>query len=98
MAEYRLSRRAERDLLQIYAYTNETFGRYQAEAYLSGLDRSFGLLADFPLMGASAEELAADLRRFRFQSHFIFYTQEADFIVIRTILHISMNLRPSLFE
>ncbi|MFA6205285.1 MAG: type II toxin-antitoxin system RelE/ParE family toxin, partial [Methylocystis sp.] len=41
VAEFRLSRRAHADLLDIYAFTEATFGSYQAEAYYSGLERSF---------------------------------------------------------
>lgn len=69
MTEYRLSRQTEADLLRIYEFTEMIFGRYQAEAYHAGLERSFGLLADFPRMGISADELVAGFRRFRFQSH-----------------------------
>jgi plasmid stabilization system protein ParE len=51
MGDYQLSRQAENDLLTIYASTEEQFGKYQADAYHAGFERSFGLLADFPLMG-----------------------------------------------
>lgn len=37
MAEFRLSERAESDLIAIYDYTEQTFGSYQAEAYFAGL-------------------------------------------------------------
>ncbi len=66
MAEYRVSKQAEFDLLNIYEATENKFGQYQADAYHSGFERSFGLLADFPRMGISADELAAGYRRFRF--------------------------------
>jgi plasmid stabilization system protein ParE len=48
MAEYRLSVRARSQLIDIYEFTNATFGPYQAEAYHAGPERTFGLLADFP--------------------------------------------------
>jgi toxin ParE1/3/4 len=51
VADFRLSERAEQDLIQIYDYTEETFGPYQADAYHSGLEHTFGLLADFPVLG-----------------------------------------------
>jgi toxin ParE1/3/4 len=59
MAEYRLSIRARSQLLDIYEFTNTTFGPYQAEAYHAGLERTFGLLADFPRIGQPADELAS---------------------------------------
>lgn len=98
MAEYRLSRQAEADLLAIYEFTEGKFGQYQADAYHAGFERTFGLLADFPRMGASADELAGGFRRFRFQSHYIFYSEATGYILIRAIIHIGMNLRPDLFE
>ena len=98
MAEYRLSLRARSDLLNIYAFSDARFGRYQADAYHAGFERTFGLLADFPGIGTSADELVAGYRRFRFQSHYIFYTEEADHVLIRALIHVRQNLRPALFE
>jgi plasmid stabilization system protein ParE len=62
MGEYRLSHQAEADLLTIYKSTEEKFGQYQADAYHAGFERSFGLLADFPRMGTSADELGAGFK------------------------------------
>lgn len=73
MAEYRLSLRARADLLDIYSFSQANFGQYQADAYHAGFERTFGLLADFPGIGVSADELVPGYRRFRFQSHYIFY-------------------------
>ncbi|WP_245315563.1 type II toxin-antitoxin system RelE/ParE family toxin [Bradyrhizobium yuanmingense] len=80
MAEYRLSERTRADLIDIYDFTESRFGKYQAEAYYAGLIRSFGLLADFPVIGQQVDELAAGHRRFRFQSHLIFYTVQPDHV------------------
>jgi toxin ParE1/3/4 len=62
------------------------------------LERTFGLLADFPGIGISVHELVPGHRRFRFQSHYIFYTQEADHVLIRRLIHVKQALRPGLFE
>lgn len=98
MAEFRLSERAERDLIEIYDYTEQQFGAYQAEAYHAGLDRTFDLLASFPRIGRSADEIAPTVRRFRFQAHTVFYTEEADYILIRAVLHQSREIKPDLFD
>lgn len=87
MAEFRLSERAERDLIEIYDYTEETFGAYQADAYHSGLERTFDLIANFPRIGRAVDEIVPGFRRFRFQAHTVYYTEEADFILIRAVLH-----------
>ena len=98
MAEYRISDRTRTDLIDIYDFTESKFGAYQADAYYAGLVRSFGLLADFPLIGQSVDELAAGYRRFRFQSHLIFYTVQADYVEIRAVIHGAQDIRPQLFD
>jgi plasmid stabilization system protein ParE len=67
--KFALSARAEAELIEIYDHSATQFGPYQAEAYLAGLERIFGLLADFPKIGQPADDLAPGYRRFRFQSH-----------------------------
>ena len=98
VAEYRLTERARVDLINIYDFSEERFGTYQADAYYAGLIRSFGLLADFPLIGQTADDLFAGLRRFRFQSHLIFYTVKPNHVEVRAILHASQDIRSQLFE
>jgi toxin ParE1/3/4 len=98
MAEYKLAQRARADLIDIYDFTEGRFGAYQAEAYHAGLVRSFGLLADFPLIGQPIDEVAAGHRRFRFQSHLIFYTVQPDYVEIRAVVHAAQDIRPQLFD
>lgn len=98
MAEYRLSKRADADLFAIYQFTEQTFGAYHAHAYHAGFERTFGLLADFPRIGRPADELVPGYRRYRFQSHYVFYIEAADHILIVAILHTAMDLRPDLFD
>src|ERR1039458_9750339 len=59
---------------------------------------TFRLLADFPRIGQPVDELVAGDRRFRFQSHYIFYTEEAAHILIRAIIHSAQEIRPQLFD
>jgi toxin ParE1/3/4 len=44
------------------------------------------------------DELAARYRRFRFQSHYIYYTEEPAFALIRAVIHCAQQIRPQLFE
>ena len=71
VAEFRLSERAEQDLLDIYDHTERSFGAYQAEAYHAGLERIFDLLASFPRIGRMIAEIAPEFRRFHFPAHAI---------------------------
>ena len=98
MAEFRIAPGARNDLLDIYEFSESRFGATQADAYLSGLERTFGLLADFPGMGSSCDEVLARLKRFRFQSHYVFYFAEVDHVLIRGVIHVRQNIRPELFE
>ena len=98
MTRYVLTRRAEQELGIIYDNTYIKFGIYQAEAYHAGFERIFSLLAQFPRMGVSTDELAIGLRRFQFQSHYVFYSEAADHILIRALIHIGADIRPALFR
>ena len=98
MADFRLSQRAENDLIEIYDYTEQTFGVYQAEAYHAGLERTFDLLAHFPRIGRLMDEIAPRVRRYRFQAHMVFYSEESEFVLIRAVLHQTREIRPELFN
>ncbi len=89
---------AKRNLVEIYDRTEEHFGTYQAEAYIAGLDRTFDLLASFPGIGRAVDDIAPGFRRFRFQAHTVFYTQDRGFVLIRAVVHQSREIRPSLFD
>ena len=97
MAYYRSTERARADLIGIYDFTESKFGSYQADAYYAGLIK-FGLLAGFPLIGQTIDDLAAGYRRFRFQSHLIFYTVRTDCIEVRAIVHGAQDIRSQLFD
>ena len=98
MAEFRLSRRAEEKLVEIYAYSELKFGRYQTDAYAAGMERSFGLLADFPSIGTEVFHLAPMHWRYRFESHYIYYTEESYGLLIRDLFHVAQDIRASLFR
>ncbi len=68
MPRYRLSSRAESDLAEIADYTIEAFGIEQARRYMDGLEVRFQTLADKPLAGGRADELAPEPRRVLHQS------------------------------
>ena len=85
-------------MLEIEQYTSENFGIYQADAYITGFQQSFELLAAFPGIGRPADELRQGYRRHRYQKHHIFFTEEVDHILIRTILHTAQKLKPDLFD
>jgi toxin ParE1/3/4 len=95
---YRLSRFALSHIDEIVAYTDETFGANQTAAHIAGMESSFDLLVRFPGIGAAAFEVKQGLRRYRYQSHYIFYTEQGDYIGIEAVLHVNRSIRPDLFD
>ena len=62
------------------------------------LKRTFDLIANFPRIGQAVDEIAPGFRRFRFQAHTVFYTEESGFILIRAVLHQAREVKPDLFD
>lgn len=81
---HRITRRAERDLQDIYRYTFLTFGEQQAGKYLRELDAVFALLGDNPRMGRVYE---GRTHQFVHGKHIILYRIEAAHIVIGRVFH-----------
>ena len=79
-------------------YSDATFGEMQTAAYVAGLEASFKLLVDYPRIGAVAFEIKAGLRRYRYQSHYVFYTEQGDALLIEDLIHVRRNLRRDLFD
>lgn len=98
IASYKLSRTAENHLADIVDYTDSTFGAHQTDAYIAGLESSFDLLVRFPTMGVAAFEIKDGWRRYRYQSHYIFYSIKADHLFVEAIIHVRRDIRPHLFE
>ena len=85
-------------MLEIEEYTAANYGSYQADFYLTGFEKAFQLIADFPGIGLPADELRPELRRYRYQKHYIFFSKETDHVLIRVIIHTSQDLKPHLVE
>lgn len=95
---YKLSPAAGHSISEIVDYTDATFGDNQTAAYLAGLEASFELLVKFPGIGTAAFEIKQGLRRYRYQSHYIFFTEQPDYILIEDIFHVRRNIRRDLFD
>lgn len=89
MTSYRLTRRADQDLIDIYLYTLETFGLDQAERYVEGIRSCLGLLADNPRLGRRADIVRPGTRRHEHGGHVIFYREDAEQggLVIQAVIH-----------
>ena len=87
MSNYRLTVRAEDDLLDIFLFGLEQFGLMQAERYKAGFERCFTILADNPKLGRTANAVAPGLRRHEHESHIVLYEEAEDGVLIVALVH-----------
>ncbi len=82
-----MTKAAELDIASIAEYTIYKFGMGQARKYRDGLIETFILLASNPKLGLTfflGNQVG--LKRFRFESHMIFYKETATGILIVRVL------------
>jgi toxin ParE1/3/4 len=87
MGKFRLSRRAEADLLGIAEFTIREWGKSQAARYLDELETCCQMLADNPGLGRPCGHVRPGLRRHEHGKRVLFYRQEKNGILISRILH-----------
>jgi toxin ParE1/3/4 len=75
---YRLTRRAEADVIEIYLNGVERFGVEHAEAYHAALERTFELVARHPRLAQERTEIVPAVRIHPSGAHVIVYTVGAD--------------------
>lgn len=98
IVSYKLSLAAEKSLAEIVVYSDATFGVTQTAAYVAGLEASFNLLVSYPSIGVASFEIKAGLRRYRYQSHYIYYTEHSEALLIEDIIQVRRQLRRDLFD
>lgn len=84
---YRLSRKAEEDIIAIYAKGVREFGIEQAERYHAGLEQIFDFLAENPLAARERPEINPPVRARRYQSHLVVYQLDGPDIFILRVRH-----------
>jgi toxin ParE1/3/4 len=84
---YRLSRKAEDDILHIYATGAVEFGLEQAERYHAGLEQAFAFLSNFPRAAPERPELGRPTRVHPYKSHIILYRLDEEGILIQRVRH-----------
>ena len=93
MQKYVLSKRAKKDLANIWRYTVETWSRVQADKYVGGLLSMFPKIADAPeKYGQSYDHVRPGYRKSQYGKHLIFYITRYDgTVLISRILHEKMD-------
>ena len=94
---YRLSRRAEEDLIQIYLTSAQAFGMAQAERYQDALEAAFERIAAFPEIARQRRELTPPVRVHPCRSHVVIYVvgEEGPFIIRVRHAHEDWETAPS---
>ncbi|MFY9747414.1 MAG: type II toxin-antitoxin system RelE/ParE family toxin [Acidobacteriaceae bacterium] len=90
MAVLSLSPKARADLIDIGAYTLQTWSEAQAIRYLDRLEDAMERLAENPMLGRACDEIRTGLRRIAEGRHVIFYRRRERGIRVSRILHRSM--------
>ena len=87
-----LSRAADADLVAMLEYGGETFGWEAAEDYLASFERVLVLLCEHPRAGAVHETVRPPIRSIAHRRHRVYYDLLDDRVVVRRILHMSMDV------
>ena len=84
---YRLTRRAEADLTEIYGAGLSAFGVAAADSYLSGLLDTFDLILRNPELGRLRVEFSPPVRIHAHRAHIIIYIADNAGVLIVRIRH-----------
>ena len=82
---YKLTRRAEEDIVGIYVESARRFGQQQAEAYVSGIEAVFEFLSENPRAARERTEIQPPVRVHPYKSHIIVYLIDPcdDVLIVR---------------
>ncbi|SDE30810.1 toxin ParE1/3/4 [Pricia antarctica] len=98
MGVYKLSSKAEIDLVSMYEFGIYKFGLTQAQKYFYAMHEAFEVLAENLNLGRDASEFIADLKRFSYKAHTIFYLQTVNGIFVIRVLSQRMDYTSNLQE
>jgi toxin ParE1/3/4 len=93
VAEVEFSNAAEADLVDIDEFSEARFGDEVADIYMHGFDEAFELLKEFPLRAPLRPDLGKGIRCLVHRQHRIFYSGNADKVLIVRVVHHAMDAR-----
>ena len=91
MRSYRLSPAAQRDLSEIWDFTEERWSVGQAEKYLDEIRAAIERIAADPARGRVCDEIREGYHRYGIGSHLVFYVVTAGTVDVIRILHQRMD-------
>ena len=93
MKTYRITPKAERDLLGIGHYTLDRWGEAQRNTYLRSLINRFSWLCEFPDLGTKRDDIKEGYCAYQEGKHMIFYIIREEHIDIIGVLHERMDYK-----
>jgi toxin ParE1/3/4 len=93
MDNYQISKAAELDISELYIQGILKHGIILADQYYDGLIEQFEFLAKNPDIGFNSNELAANLQRFPYGRHTIFFINIRTVVLIVRILGEEMDFK-----
>jgi len=96
VAKYQLSKAADEDLSNIYAYTIREFGEQQADAYFDALEDCLTGLALNPELGRDISFVRSEFRLFVQQRHSIYFKRLGSGVIVVRMLGPGMSPRINL--
>jgi toxin ParE1/3/4 len=86
----------ERDLAEIWNYIAQ-HNPDAADAVVTAIEHTIGLLGQFPRIGALSPHLAPGLRRTGWREYLIYYRVREDMVEIVRAFHGRRNITPKMF-
>jgi toxin ParE1/3/4 len=85
--KFRLSRKAEDDIIEVYLAGARDFGVEQAERYHAGLREMFAFLAEHPRAARERTEIVPPVRIHPYKAHVIVYVIEEEDVLFLRVRH-----------
>ena len=91
MSAFRLTPAAQRDLSEIWDFTQKRWDVVQAEEYIAEIRDAIERVAKDPNRGRRCDEIRDGYRRYVVGSHLVFFVEYEDAIDVIRILHQRMD-------
>lgn len=91
MKPYLLTPAAQRDLSEIWDFTEERWDAGQAEKYIAEIRAAIERVAADPNRGRACDEIRQGYRRYGIGSHLLFFVETDDSVDIVRVLHQRMD-------
>ncbi len=84
---------AEADLIEIYTYSYQQWGEFQADKYINLLREGVNKLASSPRLGKQRAYIPAECIVYHIQRHLIIYRIHQDTIEVLRVLYDGMDIK-----